>query len=112
MRAVIVARGLRGWTLHSSQVIGKPDFFFPAERVAVFVDGCFWHGCPLCGHLPKTNIGYWHKKLARNKARDIEVKQNLRKQKVSVLRFWECEVRNNIAGCVETLAKQLLRRDL
>src|ERR1035438_7375864 len=55
LRGAVVRRGIRGWTLHPKEVFGVPDFFFKNCRVAIFVDGCFWHGCPRCGHVPKTN---------------------------------------------------------
>src|SRR5882724_9281179 len=54
LRSKIVRAGIRGWTMHPPHVPGKPDFYFHRENVAVFVDGCFWHGCGKCGHIPKT----------------------------------------------------------
>jgi DNA mismatch endonuclease Vsr len=46
VRAILVGAGVRGWVMHPRDVLGRPDFYFPAERVALFIDGCFWHGCP------------------------------------------------------------------
>src|SRR5436853_5229051 len=57
--------------MHVSTLHGCPDFFFPGKRIAVFVDGCFWHGCPTCGHTPRSNRPYWNEKLDRNTSRDV-----------------------------------------
>src|SRR5438876_615623 len=62
LRAMLVRAGLRGWRMGSTAEIGSPDFAFPQERVLLFVDGCFWHGCPRCGHIPRTNAQYWSAK--------------------------------------------------
>lgn len=72
----------------------KIDIAFPHEKVAIFVDGCFWHGCPLHSHLPKTNEGYWHPKLAKNAARDIAATKRLEAEGWTVLRIWEHEVKD------------------
>jgi DNA mismatch endonuclease (patch repair protein) len=54
-RAGLESWGITGWEMHCSSIKGSPDLFFPKERIAVFLDGCFWHGCDLCGHIPKKN---------------------------------------------------------
>lgn len=69
----------------------KADVVFPRARVAVFVDGCFWHGCPLHGIVPKANADYWKAKLARNQERDEEVTRALRTDGWTVIRLWEHE---------------------
>lgn len=66
---VFRAHQITGWRRHQP-VFGKPDFVFPKLRAAVFVDGCFWHGCPLHATKPKNNAAFWRKKLAANQARD------------------------------------------
>ncbi len=68
----------------------RPDFVFRAQRVAVFVDGCFWHGCPTHGTRPRQNRKFWDEKIARNRQRDRLVTRQLRKQGWTVLRLWEC----------------------
>lgn len=83
--------GLTGWKLHAS-VAGKPDFVFELEKVAVFVDGCFWHGCPRCYRRPATNTSYWTEKVARNRRRDRRVTRQLRVQGWRVFRVWEHSV--------------------
>jgi DNA mismatch endonuclease (patch repair protein) len=69
----------------------RPDLVFPRERVAVFLDGCFWHGCPQHGSLPKTNAEYWMSKIARNQARDRNLNEVLRLHGWTVVRVWEHE---------------------
>src|SRR5438067_7907249 len=83
--------GIAGWR-RNARVFGKPDFVFHRERVAVFVDGCFWHGCPKPRHapLPKNRAEWWAAKLARNRQRDLLVTKTLRKLGWRVVRVWEC----------------------
>lgn len=70
----------------------RPDFVFRAQKLAVFVDGCFWHGCPQHFTRPKSRQKFWHAKIARNQARDAEVTKVLRKAGWRVLRLWEHEL--------------------
>jgi DNA mismatch endonuclease (patch repair protein) len=67
----------------------RPDIVFPRKRVAVFIDGCFWHSCPEHGNRPKSNVSYWSAKLERNRRRDIKVTAELRSNGWEVLRIWE-----------------------
>jgi len=71
-----------------------PDFVFARQRVAVFVDGCFWHGCRWHGTRPQGNAAFWAKKLAGNKARDRRVNRVLRRRGWRVLRIWEHSLRD------------------
>ncbi|MDZ4403015.1 very short patch repair endonuclease [Prosthecobacter sp.] len=68
----------------------RPDFVFRRERVAVFVDGCFWHACPRHATRPKQNRKFWDAKIERNQKRDLLVTRELRKAGWTVLRLWEC----------------------
>src|SRR5947199_10699304 len=70
LRSALMRAGIKGWLLHANDVRGKPDVYFPKKKVAVFVDGCFWHGCALCGHIPRTRSSFWAAKIQRNKQRD------------------------------------------
>lgn len=70
----------------------RPDFVFRKLRLAVFVDGCFWHGCPLHGAHPKNNEEFWKKKLDANHKRDLKVTRTLRQNNWRVLRIWEHEL--------------------
>ncbi len=82
---------ITGWR-RGVPLMGKPDFVFRAERVAVFVDGCFWHNCPRHGRTPKTRVAFWKGKLARNAKRDRTVSGALRAAGWTVLRIWEHEL--------------------
>jgi DNA mismatch endonuclease, patch repair protein len=84
--------GIRGWRRRAA-VFGNPDFVFPAVRLAVFVDGCFWHGCPVHGSLPATNRRFWTLKLKRNTERDRVVGRELKRSGWFVLRIWQHELR-------------------
>ncbi|PYK63738.1 MAG: very short patch repair endonuclease [Verrucomicrobia bacterium] len=91
---------------------GKPDFVFRSARVAVFVDGCFWHGCRCHGHTPRSNQRYWVAKLARNKARDRAINRELRTRGWAVLRVWECALtRKRQAATLRRLAAALMKRN-
>ncbi len=103
LRAILARSGIRGWRMHVVSVLGCPDFFFPKKNLAVFVDGCFWHGCPRCGHTPNSNRPYWTQKLARNKRRDVEIGRTLRSKGIRVLRFWECRLRDEPTSCLNRL---------
>lgn len=83
--------GITGWR-RKAPVFGKPDFVFPQSKLAVFVDGCFWHGCPIHATQPKTNAEFWQTKIARNQARDHLVTRTLRRAGWRVLRIWEHEL--------------------
>lgn len=89
--------GLTGWR-RGVPLLGKPDFIFRAEKVAVFVDGCFWHGCPRHATKPRTRAGYWAAKLARNAQRDRSVSRALRAAGWRVLRVWECALSRQDSG--------------
>lgn len=77
------------------------DFVFRKQRVAVFVDGCFWHGCAEHGRIPKDPTGYWAEKLGRNRERDDRNNEALGGMGWIVLRFWEHESADAIAAAVE-----------
>ena len=86
------AAGLRGYRKHW-KAPGKPDFAWPGRKIAVFVDGCFWHGCSKCKYLPRTNRAFWKDKIGTNRARDERVRKLLRREGWRVLAFWEHEVK-------------------
>jgi DNA mismatch endonuclease, patch repair protein len=82
---------ITGWR-RSQPVFGKPDFIFPKHKFAIFVDGCFWHGCSKHCRMPKGNNAYWEQKITSNKTRDLLVTRTLRSQGWRVLRIWEHEL--------------------
>jgi len=91
MVRVLRSANLRGWRRHV-KLAGTPDFLWRDSRVALFVDGCFWHGCPHCKKVPEGYRAYWVKKIQGNKARDRRVSRVLIAMGWKVLRVWECKV--------------------
>ena len=89
---VLRAHSIKGWR-RRALVIGKPDFVFAAHKIAVFVDGCFWHYCPKHCRLPSSNASYWREKLINNRKRDNKVNKDLRNRGWIVIRFWEHEIK-------------------
>lgn len=92
IRAKLVQHGTRGFKVNAK--VGKitPDLIFPKERIAIFVDGCFWHGCPHCYVQPKTNVAYWAAKVQTNMRRDGRQRSSLRRAGWRVIRIWECQL--------------------
>src|SRR5579859_698064 len=92
VRRLVHSMGYR-YSLHRSDLPGKPDLVLTTRRKVIFVHGCFWHyhGCAF-SHIPKSNTGYWRPKLKRNRARDIEHLQELRAHGWRCLVLWECEL--------------------
>ncbi len=95
-----------GWRRHLA-FPGKPDFAFPKQKVAVFVDGCFWHGCPKCYTRPKTNRKFWDEKLEDNMARDKRVTRQLRRQGWKVIRIWQHSLRKCPQACLNRIRRAL-----
>ena len=87
---------ISGWRRHLP-LHGKPDFAFPRERLAVFVDGCFWHGCRWHCRIPEQNGPYWQNKIGRNRVRDRETTEALAQKGWRVLRIWEHSLASAIA---------------
>lgn len=92
LRSLLHRRGLRfrkDYRIDANGLRVRPDIVFTRARVAVFVDGCFWHHCPEHGEMPKANRSYWEEKFRRNTERDRLVDRELRGAGWTVLRFWE-----------------------
>ena len=104
--ALLRAHRVTGWRRRAS-VPGKPDFVFRAKKIAVFVDGCFWHGCPRHRRIPKSRVAFWKGKLARNAQRDRAVTRSLRAAGWKVLRIWECALQKNPLSCLKRIQKAL-----
>lgn len=108
LRRALFAAGVRGWRCHPRAVPGRPDLAFGPARVAVFVDGAFWHG-----HLDYyhgQSGPFWDKKIATNRARDERVNADLGKAGWEALRFWDFEIERQLAGCVERVQQALTAR--
>lgn len=95
LQALFKEHSITGWR-RNYPLFGKPDFVFPKLRLAVFVDGCFWHGHECKNLRPKSNQDYWEKKIDRNILRDSLVTKTLSSKGWKVMRVWECQLRNGL----------------
>ena len=94
VRQKLREEGLPGYRLHWKKAAGKPDVCYPGRKVAVFVNGCYWHRCPHCAlPLPKSNTDFWETKFSRNRARDERDQRLLAEQGWKVLVVWECRLK-------------------
>lgn len=111
MRLVEIFRefNISGWR-RKYKIKGKPDFVFLKQRVAVFVDGCFWHGHDCRNVTPATNIAFWEKKLSANKNRDISVTKYLTDKGWQVIRIWECELKKKNISIVTSKLAELIEQ--
>lgn len=89
LRFALMRAKVRGWRMHATDLPGVPDFVFDNEHLIIFVDGCFWHGCPRCYRRPHSSRKYWDKKVRRNMARDKRITAQLRRTGWSAIRVWE-----------------------
>jgi DNA mismatch endonuclease (patch repair protein) len=106
LRQGLMARGLSGYRLHPAHVPGRPDVAYIGLRVAVFVHGCFWHGCPHCSpRRPATHTTFWNTKLDRNRERDARKARALRQAGWRVLTIWECRLRKDHSGQVRRVER-------
>lgn len=102
--ATLAGMRLRGWKRNAQDVLGKPDAVFETRRVAIFVNGCFWHGCPECQRkLPETNRQYWERKIGRNIERDALNRSTLIEDGWVVITIWEHEFKTS---------RERIRRDI
>jgi DNA mismatch endonuclease, patch repair protein len=108
LRKALWALGLR-YRLANS-LPGKPDLVFLRERVGVFIDGCFWHSCPIHGVKPKSNRAFWSQKLRGNARRDLAVGRELRARGWKVIRVWEHDVRSDPSRVALRVYTRIRRR--
>ena len=90
--SIIKEKNIIGWR-RNYPLIGKPDFVFPKQRIAVFIDGCFWHKCPKHCRMPSSNKEYWSQKIEKNRIRDRKTKKILKEKGWFVIRIWEHEIK-------------------
>ena len=93
--SIFHSTGIKGWR-RRQPLTGRPDFVFRRERVVVFVDGCFWHGCRSHCRMPKSRQEYWQPKIDRNKSRDLKVRAVLKEKGWRVVRIWEHALKNPV----------------
>lgn len=103
LRRALWTRGMR-YRLHP-KLPGSPDIAFLRAKLAVFIDGCFWHCCPTHGSMPKTNRQFWKAKLERNRARDLSVDRELARLSWLAVRIWEHELRYGCASVTSRIKR-------
>lgn len=92
LRKMLWSEGIRGYRIHY-KLPGKPDIVFTKKKIAIFIDGCFWHKCPICFQEPETRKEFWMKKIQSNVERDKKVNEQLKNEGWDVIRIWEHEIR-------------------
>jgi len=102
------SHGIVGWR-RGIPIKGRPDFVFRKTHVAVFIDGCYWHGCK-CRRLPKTNRAFWEAKFASNRQRDKRITNELSEQGWTVVRIWEHQLKKNPATVINRIVRAVLLR--
>jgi DNA mismatch endonuclease (patch repair protein) len=104
-RRMLYRAGVR-YRLHYP-VDGKPDIAVPSRKIVVFIDGCFWHGCPKCFRAPASNKTYWNLKIERNVRRDRAVNRSLKSHGWRVIRAWEHEIKDNPEAVLKRVTASL-----
>lgn len=89
------------------RMTGKPDIAFKENKVVIFLDSCFWHGCRLHCRMPQTNCSYWLKKIKNNKKRDKDINKIYKKMHWTVLRFWEHQMKKDPQRAIKKIEKTL-----
>jgi len=110
VRAALASRGISGYRLNWNGAPGKPDIAFPRWKLAVFLNGCFWHLCPQCGiSIPKTHRSYWKRKLEMNVERDGLRRKRLESLGWKVVVIWEHEVKGDLDSSIRRITNALDR---
>ena len=108
LRRLLREAGFPGYRLHWRQAPGTPDVAYPGRKVAIFVNGCFWHRCPYCTPPnPKSHSEFWETKFVRNQERDARKTRQLEAAGWRVVTVWECRLRKDPASVVRDVAAQL-----
>ena len=105
LRAALWSAGLRGYRKHARTPVGRPDLVFPGPRLAIFIDGCFWHGCPEHYVRPRNRPEFWAAKLRANVDRDRRQTMTLEAQGWTVFRVWEHAIHESLDAVVETVRR-------
>ncbi len=93
-----------------NSLVGKPDIVFPRLKIVIFIDSCFWHGCPEHLRLPKSNLDYWQPKIERNKNRDIDVNNYYLVNGWHIIRIWEHELKNDFDNQISQVERLIRKR--
>ena len=113
LRKALRSKGLIGYRLNYKKVPGKPDICFVSRKVAIFVNGCFWHRCPHCNYPnPKHNQTYWVEKFNKTKVRDQTTQEELKQLGWRSFVIWECEIKHGVDKRAEYLVSKILSTQL
>jgi len=102
LRKLLWSEGVRGYRIHYN-LPGKPDIVFTKKKIAIFMDGCFWHKCPVCFQEPETRKEFWMKKIQSNIDRDKKVDKQLKDDGWTVIRIWEHEIKKEPENAVKKI---------
>lgn len=102
VRSALWKRGLR-FRKNVKSLPGKPDIVFSRLRLAIFIDSCFWHGCPYHFRMPKSNVNYWNEKINRNKQRDEELNKKYKEMNWKIIRIWEHEIMKDLESIIDKI---------
>jgi DNA mismatch endonuclease (patch repair protein) len=106
LRQALWHSGIRGYRLHWRKVPGRPDIAYPSRKLAIFVNGCFWHRCPTCNlPLPKNNQDFWQLKFQKNVERDVQKVAELVAMGWEVMTVWECEIKDDLPKVIRYIQK-------
>lgn len=106
LRKLLFSQGIRGYRIHYN-LPGKPDIVFTKKKIVIFIDGCFWHKCPVCFQEPETRKDFWMKKIQSNINRDKKVNEQLENDGWSIIRIWEHEIRKEPERTVKKIVASL-----
>lgn len=106
IRKLLWKEGVR-YRIHNKSIYGTPDISIKTDRIAIFIDGCFWHGCKRCYKEPKSNVGFWRKKILDNRKRRIKVRSQLRRGGWNVQEFWEHQVNSRPQDVINSIMQNL-----
>jgi DNA mismatch endonuclease (patch repair protein) len=108
LKKVLRANNVKGYHLHYNKLPGTPDICFPAVKLAIFVNGCFWHRCPYCRlKTPKSHRGFWNVKFIRNKQRDLTKRRQLKCLGWKSMIVWECQIKKSLNKTIKRITTAL-----
>jgi DNA mismatch endonuclease (patch repair protein) len=100
---------ITGWRRHYRRLPGNPDFVFMKLRIAIFVDGCFWHGCKKHSKPPTTNSSFWQEKITKTKHRDEKYSKIIQQKGWKVLRFWEHDLKDSPVKVIRRIESKMAK---
>lgn len=110
LRMALLRSKLKGFKIHAKSIPGIPDIVYPRKKTAIFVNGCFWHRCPICNlKSPKTHKSFWEHKFLKNVYRDRKNRRTLKKMGWTVITIWECELKKGINKSVLKIKRILTK---